>query len=123
MMDDILWAAVLLSIMFVFYTLAQFSKKLGEALQLRSYYVLYYIAILLLFISIQLDLINVISVCGTCAQECIDGIQMDLPGVISCDTASVSAYDSGLSEMLTAIGMTIGTVTTIKYWGWLFRTY
>jgi hypothetical protein len=99
MIDTILWAAVLASFMFTFYVLAQFSEKLGEALQLRSYYVLYYVAILLLFVSIQLDLL----------------------GVASGNIASVSACTSGLPEKLTAIGMTIGTVTTIKYWGWLFR--
>jgi hypothetical protein len=100
MIDTILWAAVLVSIMFVFYTLAQFSAKLGEALQLRSYYVLYYVAILLLFVSIQLDLL----------------------GVASGDIAFLSACTPGLPEKLTAIAMTIGTATTIKYWGWLFRT-
>jgi len=99
MIDTILWAAVLVSIMFVFYTLAQFSAKLGEALQLRSYYVLYYVAILLLFVSIQLDLL-----------------------CVSPDTFNYMPMHNELPGVLTAIGMTIGAVTTIKYWGWLFRT-
>ncbi len=99
MIDTILWAATLVSIMFVFYTLAQFSAKLGEALHLRSYYVLYYVAILLLFVSIQLDLLR----------------------ATPCTRACVPAYNSELTGLITAIGMTIGTVTTIKYWGWLFR--
>ena len=99
MIDTILEVAMPVSIAFVFYTLAQFSGKLGEALQLRPYYVLYYVAIVLLFAGIQLDLLCVLS-----------------------NPADVSVYDSELPGVITAIGMTIGAVTTIKYWAWLIRS-
>ena len=100
MINSILDVAMPVSIMFVFYTLAQFSGKLGEALQLRPYYMLYYVAIVLLFAGIQLDLL------------CMS----------PCTFACVPAYNSELPGVITAIGMTIGAVTTIKYWGWLLRS-
>lgn len=100
MINSILDVAMPVSIMFIFYTLAQFSGKLGDALQLRPYYILYYIAIVLLFIGIQLDLLRMSSGTFTYVPVC----NSKLPGVI------------------TAIAMTVGAVTTIKYWGWLFRS-
>ena len=100
MINSILDVAMPVSIMFVFYTLAQFSGKLGDALQLRPYYMLYYIAIVLLFAGIQLDLL-----CMTpCTYNYVPVHNSELPGVII------------------AIGMTLGAVTTIKYWGWLLRS-
>jgi hypothetical protein len=100
MIDSILEVAIPISIAFVFYTLAQFSGKLGEALQLRPYYMLYYVAIVLLFAGIQLDLL------------------CRLPRTF----AYVPVYNSELPGLITAIAMTIGAVTTIKYWGWLLKT-
>ena len=100
MINSILDVAMPVSIMFVFYTLAQFSGKLGDALQLRPYYMLYYIAIVLLFAGIQLDLLCM----SPCTFTYMQVRNSELPGVI------------------TAIGMTIGAVTTIKYWGWLLRS-
>lgn len=100
MINSILDVAMPVSIMFVFYTLAQFSGKLGDALQLRPYYMLYYIAIVLLFAGIQLDLL-----CMT-----------------SCTYNYVPVHNSELPGVIIAIGMTLGAVTTIKYWGWLLRS-
>ncbi len=98
MIKTILEVAMPISIAFVFYTLAQFSGKLGEALQLRPYYMLYYVAIVLLFAGIQLDLL------------CVLG-----------DSDDVFVYNE-LPGVVIAIGMTVGAVTTIKYWGWLIRS-
>ena len=100
MINSILDVAMPVSIMFIFYTLAQFSGKLGDALQLRPYYMLYYVAIVLLFAGIQLDLL--------CMAPCTFNY--------------VPVYNSELPGVITAIGMTIGAVTTIKYWGWLLRS-
>lgn len=100
MINSILGVAMPVSIMFVFYTLAQFSGKLGVALQLRPYYMLYYVAIVLLFAGIQLDLLRMSPGTFTYMPVC----NSELPGAI------------------TAIGMTIGAATTIKYWGWLIRS-
>ncbi|MEA1905800.1 MAG: hypothetical protein U9N12_02425 [Euryarchaeota archaeon] len=99
MIDSILGVAMPVSIMFAFYTLAQFSGKLGDALQLRPYYMLYYVAIVLLFAGIQLDLLGMAS-----------------------GTSDYMPNDSELSGVITAIGMTIGAAITIKYWGWLLRS-
>ncbi len=100
MIDSILGVAMPVSIMFVFYTLAQFSGKLGDALQLRPYYILYYVAIVLLFAGVQLDLLRM------------------SPGTLT----SMPVCNSELSGVITAIAMTIGAVTTIKYWGWLLKS-
>lgn len=100
MITNILDVAMPVSIMFIFYTLAQFSGKLGDALQLRPYYILYYVAIVLLF----------------------TGIQLDLLGMSSGTSNYLPVHDSELPGVITAIAMTIGAVTTIKYWGWLLRS-
>lgn len=97
MIDAILWAAVIIPLLFVFYALAQFSEKLGEALHLKPYHTLYYLASLLLFVSVQMKLLS----------------------VISPDIAAISVH---LCEVLIASGMTIALMITVRYWGWLFIT-
>lgn len=92
----ILWAIVAMSLMFVFYTLARFSKRLGDALHLKPYYVLYYLALLFLFIDIQTDLL----------------------GALGRSYPAASGYWCDVSM---PFGMTIAVATTARYWGWLLK--
>lgn len=98
MIAAVMWAMVIVSLMFTFYTLAQFSERLGEALHLEPYYILYYVASLLLFIGIQTELLS----------EMVPG------------PAAGYAHWFGI---LTAIGMTVALMTTVRYWGWLIRAH
>lgn len=96
MITAVMWAVVIVSLMFTFYTLAQFSERLGKALHLKPYYILYYAASLLLFIGIQTELLS----------EMVPGL------------AAGYAHWFGI---LTATGMTVALLTTVGYWGWLIR--
>ncbi|KAF5411744.1 MAG: hypothetical protein U9N46_01930 [Euryarchaeota archaeon] len=98
MSDEVLWAVVGISLIFVLYTLARFSEKLGCALHMKPYYLVYYVASLFIFIDVQIMLWSVL-------------------------VPEVTIAASQWCNALTAIGMTLALTTTVKYWGWLLRTY
>lgn len=78
---------------FVLYFLSSISKRLGEVMGLRKYYFFYYAGI---FFTFTASLIMAFSL-G--------------------DRESTFIY--GYSSF--AIGMTLGLITSIKYWGWLVK--
>ncbi|KAF5416126.1 MAG: hypothetical protein C5S48_03835 [Candidatus Methanogaster sp.] len=98
MISAIMWAVVVVALMVAFYALARFSEELGEALRIRSYYLLYYAALLFLFI----------------------GIQMRLLGTVAPNLAFKYIY---WHEAIVAIGVMIALITTIVYWGWLLSDH
>ncbi|MDO9518052.1 MAG: hypothetical protein Q7J10_08410 [Methanosarcinaceae archaeon] len=72
--------------------MAILSKRLGSAMRIKPYFYLYYISIVLMLISVAYSLF-----------------------------APHTEKGEMIANILFAIGMTLGLVATIKYWGWLAK--
>lgn len=76
-------------LMFILYFLSVFSKRLGEAMNMKKYYYIYYVGMFFIFLS---------------------------------SIASFASNEFGYNRYIfLAIGLTLGLVTTIKYWAWLIK--
>ena len=87
------WAIAVISFAGVLYIMAELSKRLGVAMQIKPYFKIYYVSILLLGLAVVYIL----------AFDPHQGA-----------TAAVA-------NALFATGMTLGLVATVKYWGWLIK--
>lgn len=87
---DLLDSVSFLAFTFVLYYLSTLSKRLGEAMGMKKYYYLYYVA---MYFTFTASIINTFSVGG--------------------ENSVIYAYSSF------ALGLTIGLIASIKYWGWL----
>lgn len=78
----------------VLYIMAKLSKRLGEAMQIKPYFYLYYAGILFFVFALGYNLVF----------------------------RTADPYLTHMvSNLLLAIGMTLGLVATVKYWGWLIK--
>ena len=86
------WDVAIISFAIVMYLMALLGKRLGGAMQIKPYFYIYYLSIVFMLIA---------------------------------DVYSSFAINSEKVEMITnlffAIGMTLGLIATIKYWGWLVK--
>ena len=90
--DVYTWDIAVLSFAIIMYLMAILSKRLGSAMRIKPYYYIYYLSIVFMLIA--------------------EGY------------SSFAIYTEKV-EMITniffAIGMTLGLIATIKYWGWLVK--
>ncbi len=85
---------MVISFSVVLYIMAKLSKRMGEAMQIKPYFYLYYAGILFFVFAI----------------------------VYTLDVRTADADLAHMvSNLLLAIGMTFGLVAMIKYWGWLIK--
>ncbi|VVB55849.1 Uncharacterised protein [uncultured archaeon] len=87
---DILDVAAFLLFAFILYFLSVISKRLGNVMGLKKYYYLYYLAI---FFSLFASIITILS------------IRMQ--------------YTDFYGYVFFSIGLTLGLIASIRYWGWL----
>lgn len=87
------WAVAVICFAGVLYIMAKLSKRLGVAMQIKPYFRVYYVSILLLGLAVGYILV------------------LD----------SHEGTTTAVANALFAIGMTLGLVATIKYWGWLIK--
>lgn len=85
---------MVLSFSAVLYIMAKLSKRMGEAMQIKPYFYLYYAGILFFLLALVYTLV-------------FRTADADLIHMVS--------------NLLLAIGMTFGLVATVKYWGWLIK--
>jgi hypothetical protein len=78
---------------FVLYILSVISKRLGETMGLKKYYYLYYLGI---FFTLFGSIIMVLSF------EILENTKL-------------------FAYVFFSIGMTLGFIASIKYWGWLIK--
>jgi hypothetical protein len=78
----------------VFYIMAKLSERMGEAMQIKPYFYLYYAGILFFVLALGYTLV-------------FRTADTDLTHMVS--------------NLFLAIGMTFGLVATVKYWGWLIK--
>jgi len=74
------------------YLMAILSKRLGSAMRIKSYFYIYYFSIVLMLIAVVYSLF--------------------LPYTNEVEM---------IANALFAVGMTLGLIVTIKYWGWLVK--
>jgi len=74
--------------------MAKLSERMGEAMQIKPYFYLYYAGILFFVFALGYSVFH-----GT----------------------EDSAIVHLVSNLLFAIGMTLGLTATVKYWGWLLK--
>lgn len=74
------------------YLMAILSKRLGDAMRIKPYFVIYYLGIILMVIA-----------------------------VVYSSFFEYTAKVQIIGNFLFAIGMTLGLFVTIKYWGWLVK--
>lgn len=74
------------------YLMAILSKRLGNAMRIKSYFVIYYLSIVFIITAVIYSSIF----------EYTDQVEF-------------------IANLLFAIGMTLGLIATIKYWGWLVK--
>ncbi|MBN2488703.1 MAG: hypothetical protein JXA98_06720 [Methanosarcinaceae archaeon] len=74
--------------------MAKLSERMGEAMQIKPYYYLYYVGILFFVLASGYTLV-------------FQTADADLVHMVS--------------NLLLAVGMTFGLVATVKYWGWLIK--
>ncbi|MBW6470061.1 MAG: hypothetical protein K0A90_02440 [Methanosarcinaceae archaeon] len=72
--------------------MAILSKRLGSAMRIKSYFYIYYFSIVLMLIAVVYSLF--------------------LPYTNEVEM---------IANALFAVGMTLGLIVTIKYWGWLVK--
>lgn len=77
----------------VLYFLSSLSKRLGEVLDMEKYYYLYYIGIF----------------------STLSGSFMMILSLVNFQESELFGYG------FFALGLTLGIVATIKYWGWLIK--
>lgn len=86
-------SAVFVLFTFVLYFLSVLSKRLGEVMGMRKYYYLYYA-----------------------------GMFFTLLGAITIALSSGNFQNARLAgDSFFALGLTLGLIASIKYWGWLIK--
>jgi dolichyl-phosphate-mannose--protein O-mannosyl transferase len=78
----------------VLYILAKLGERMGEAMQIKPYFYLYYAGILIFVLALGYTLIF---------------------------RTADAGLTHMVANLLLAIGMTFGLVATVKYWGWLIK--
>ena len=86
------WDIAVISFTIVLYLLALLSKRLGSALQFKPYFYIYYLGIIFMLIAEVYSSLVIYT----------EKVEM-------------------IANFFLAIGMTLGLVATIKYWGWLVK--
>ncbi len=86
------WDIAVISFTIVLYLMSLLSKRLGSALQFKPYFYIYYLAIVFMLIA-------------------------EVYSSFAIYTEKVEM----IVNFLLAIGMTLGLIATIKYWGWLVK--
>ena len=86
------WDIAVISFAAVMYVMAILSKRLGSAMRIKPYFYIYYFSIAFMLIA-----------------------------VVYSSFVSYSEKGEMIGNLLFAIGMTLGLVATIKYWGWLVK--
>ena len=87
-----LWDIAVISFAAVMYLMAILSKRLGNALRIKPYFYFYYFSIVFMLIAVAYS-------------------------------SFVPHTEKGefIGNGVFAIGMTLGLIATIKYWGWLVK--
>jgi len=89
------WKVMVISFAGVLYIMAKLSKRMGEAMQLKPYFYLYYAGMVFFAFAVGYTLIPHTPTDSDCIHMVANG--------------------------LLAIGMTLGLAATIEYWGWLVK--
>jgi dolichyl-phosphate-mannose--protein O-mannosyl transferase len=74
--------------------MAKLSKRMGDAMQIKPYFYLYYVGILFFVLASGYTLVF---------------------------QSTDAGFAHMVSNLLLAIGMTFALVATVKYWGWLIK--
>ncbi len=90
--DVCTWDIAVLSFAIVMYLMAILSKRLGSAMRIKPYYYIYYLSIVFMLIAEGYPSFAI----------CTEKVEM-------------------ITNIFFAIGMTLGLIATIKYWGWLVK--
>lgn len=94
------WLVMFVTLMILTIIFKDLSKKLGEALQIKKYYLLYYLCVGLIILSMVLIFIEYIVM--------QNGDSM--PGL---------EYVSFAARLVFLLSVMIEAAITLKYWGWL----
>ena len=86
------WDIAVISFTIVMYLMAILSKRLGSAMRMKSYFYIYYLGIIFMLIAEVYSLFVIYTM----------KVEM-------------------IANFIFAIGMTLGLIATIKYWGWLVK--
>ena len=90
--DIYTWDIAVISFAIVMYLMALLSKRLGSALRIKPYFYIYYLSIVFMLIAEGYSLFVIYT----------EKVEM-------------------IANIFFAIGMTLGLIATIKYWGWLVK--
>ena len=90
--DIYTWDIAVISFAIVMYFMALLSKRLGSALRIKPYFYIYYLSIVFMLIAEGYSLFVIYT----------EKVEM-------------------IANIFFAIGMTLGLIATIKYWGWLVK--
>ncbi len=90
--DVFTWDIAVISFTVVMYLMAILSKRLGSAMRIKPYYFIYYLSIVFMLIA--------------------EGYSSF---VINTEKVEM------IANLFFAIGMTLGLIATIKYWGWIAK--
>ena len=86
------WDIAVISFAIVMYLMAILSKRLGSAMRIKPYFYIYYLSIIFILIAL--------------------GYSLFVP---------YTEKGEMIGNTFFAIGLTIGLIATIKYWGWLVK--
>ena len=90
--DVYTWDIAVISFVIVIYLMAILSKRLGSAMRIKPFFYIYYLGIVFMLIA-------------------------EVYSSFAIYTEKVEM----ITNLLFAIGMTLGLIATIKYWGWLVK--
>ena len=90
--DVITWDIAVISFTIVMYLMAILSKRLGSAMRIKPYFYIYYLSIVFMLIAEGYSSLAIYTV----------KVEM-------------------IANILFAIGMTLGLIATVKYWGWIVK--